>query len=149
MLPPIAIDGFEGKSARAADATSRYTVRQPRATLCRLAARVNFPVCPNSPVLVVRRDPSRSLLTASAPVRRKHAGYVARELQRALQLRNALDLERERHPRLVMARLRVHRRHVDLFPGQQLGKVAQQPLTVGRLDDDVDRKKLLARRAPI
>ncbi len=72
-----------------------------------------------------------------------------REPQRALQLGDALDLERERHPRLVLAGHGVDGDDVDLLAREQLRQVAQQPLPVARLDQDVDREHLLARRAPV
>src|SRR5690242_1522942 len=82
-------------------------------------------------------------------IRREYAGNVACEPQRALQLRDALDFERERHPRLMLARLRIHSRDVDLLARQQFGNVAQQSLAIASLDDDVDRKELIARGTPI
>ena len=49
----------------------------------------------------------------------------------------------------MLARLRVHRRDVDLLARQELRQVAQQSLPIARLDDDVDREQLIARRTPV
>src|SRR5919201_3164572 len=49
----------------------------------------------------------------------------------------------------MVTRLRVHGGDIDLLARQQLRDVAQQALSIARLDDDVDRKYLLALRAPI
>ena len=92
---------------------------------------------------------TRTRRPRSATVCGEHARDVTRKLQRALQLRNALDLEREGHTRLMLARLRVHRRDVDLLARQELRDVAQQSLPIARLDDDVDREQLIARRTPV
>src|SRR6185437_16934200 len=72
----------------------------------------------------------------------------ARQQQRALQLREILHFERERHPSLVLPRLRVDGGDVDLLARQQFRDVAQQTLPVAGLDDDVDGEDLLARRTP-
>ena len=49
----------------------------------------------------------------------------------------------------MLPRLRVDGGHVDLLAREELRNVAQQSLAIARLDDDVDRKQLVARRAPI
>ena len=49
----------------------------------------------------------------------------------------------------MLARLRVHRSDVDLLARQELRQVAQQSLPIARLDDDVHREQLIARRTPV
>src|SRR5262249_19889794 len=56
---------------------------------------------------------------------------------------------RKRHARLEVPGERVHRSNVDLLARENLGEIAQQPLAVHGIDDDVDREYLVAAYAPI
>src|SRR5690348_11379460 len=75
----------------------------------------------------------------SAPRRGEHAAHVLYRRQRALQLLDVLDLEREEHRGDLVAGLGLDRDHVGFLPNQRLAHVAQQSRAIVAPHDDVNR----------
>ena len=86
-------------------------------------------------------------LSAAPPTRRPGTSRTSASAR--CERFEASHLQRERHAASHVARQRVGRRDVDALAREHFGDVAQQSLPVGRFEHDVDRKHLVARRAPV